>query len=186
MSRPDHALILPISDLDLARDEGTKLRLAGIITAVSPYSALVVLTDLHPTCDYTPASVLVDLSLCIEQPAGRAGWRVGSQTVPPELKTPLMVIGHLVRRDRPVDLSFIDVPAPASSDRSEPQIRPAIVAFQEQHRREELLPNRYFVLEAILAKPLNPTFDLRLWNNTARLRSQHEWQHAKGKHKTRS
>ncbi|SNX82252.1 uncharacterized protein MEPE_00958 [Melanopsichium pennsylvanicum] len=168
MSQPEHAQILPISDLDLARDVHSKLRLAGIVGAVHPHnSCLVALTDPNPAPGYAPVSLLIDLSLCTDQPSG---WKKSKQLVPPQIKSMLMVIGHLVQRQTPVDVSFVT--DTAKKDLGKPQIREAIPAFTQD---QDLVPNRYFVLEAILVKPLDHTFDLRLWNRAARLRSQHEW-----------
>ncbi|SPO22840.1 uncharacterized protein UTRI_01518 [Ustilago trichophora] len=188
MSRPDSAIILPISDIDHSRDVSCKLRLAGIVTSVSPTNpSLITLSDPFPTTEYTSASLLVDLSLCTDQ---SAGWKRGSlQSVPPELKSMLMVIGYLTKRTNPVDIDFLT----ANRDRinlAEPQIRHSIKGFGQGERGEELIPNRWFVVEAMLVKTLDHTFDLRLWNRTARMRSQHEWQlhsssskNTRGKHK---
>lgn len=172
MSRPSPALILPISDLVLSRDDGRKLRLAGIVTAISPTcSSLVTLTDPFPAPHNTPTSVLVDLSLCTAQPA--AAWtKTHPQTVPPELKTKLMVIGHLVRRETRLDISWATAQH-TPLHLAEPQIPSAIARLSAENNH--LVPNPFFVLEAILIKPLDHTFDLALWNHTARLRSHHEW-----------
>ncbi|SPO25006.1 uncharacterized protein UTRI_01518_B [Ustilago trichophora] len=188
MSRPDPATILPISDIDHSRDASSKLRLAGIVTSICPINpSLITLSDPFPATDYASASILVDLSLCTDQ---SAGWKRGSlQCVPPELKSMLMVIGHLTKRDNPVDIGFLTATG-ETIDLGEPQIRSSINAFGQGETAEELVPNRWFVLEAMLVKPLDHTFDLRLWNRAARLRSQHEWQlhslssrDAKGKRK---
>lgn len=169
MSRTtDTAHILPISDLVPSRDASSKLRLAGLVTAICPLTSLIVLTDPYPTASSGVGSVLVDLSLCTDQ---TGGWsRKHSQSVPPELKSKVMVIGHLTRRDVPVDISFLT--GKEESGWEGVQLKQAVDHFRERWAP----PNRYFVLEAILVKPLDHTFDLQLWNHTARRRSQHEWQ----------
>lgn len=194
MSKPDHALILPISDIDLSRDAERKLRITGLVTAISPHrSSLVVVSDLHPADGDEAASVLVDLSLCAQSDADSysysdktdaGGWssyrkevkqgpQRGRGVVPPELKSKVMIIGHLTKRDTPEDINWVTrgekVPL------IEPQVHNTISELRIEGEESALIPNRYFVLEALLFKPLQPSFDLALWNYTARLRSQHEW-----------
>ncbi|CDS00821.1 hypothetical protein [Sporisorium scitamineum] len=162
----DSALILPISDVDLSRDENRKLRLAGYVTAVSPSNAsFIVLTDPYPSAASTTAGlILVDLSLCTDQSGNggeSGGWnKKHPQQVPPELKSAIMVIGHLTRHTRPVDIGFLANPEKA--DWGQVQVRSAVSMGGES------LPNRFFVLEAMLVKPLDYTFDLKLWNHAAR------------------
>lgn len=194
MSKPDAALIFPISDIDLSRDAGSKLRIAGTVTAIDPHcSSIVLVSDLLPTDGREAASLLIETSLCsqhtevpshsnVSNDAG--GWRTyrhelkngagkGPGVVPPELKTKVMIIGHLVRRDLPLDISFV------SSTQTPPLIEPKLHASINQLRtmadQTSLLPNPYFLLEALVFKPLPPTFDLALWNHTSRLRSHHQW-----------
>lgn len=174
--------------MDHSRDVSCKLRLAGIVTSISPTNpSLITLSDPFPSTDYTSASLLVDLSLCTDQSAGRK--RGSPQCVPPELKNMLMVIGHLTKRTNPVDIDFL-TGKQDSVNLAEPQVRNSIKEFGQGERGQELMPNRWFVLEAMLVKTLDHTFDLRLWNRAARMRSQHEWQlhsssskNARGKHK---
>ncbi|EST10179.2 hypothetical protein PSEUBRA_000592 [Kalmanozyma brasiliensis GHG001] len=168
------AHILPISDLVHSRDVGSKLRLAGIVTAVNPTNAsLIVLSDPFPSPNSDPGSLLVDLSLCTDQSGTTgAGWHKSHpQLVPPPLKGMIMVIGHLIRREVAIDIDFLHNQTQRGWDGV--QTNDALPHFEND---EWDLPNRFFVLEAILIKPLDHTFDLRLWNHTARLRSQHEWQ----------
>ncbi|PWZ00913.1 hypothetical protein BCV70DRAFT_84643 [Testicularia cyperi] len=179
MSRPDYALILPIADLDLGRDQGRKLRLAGFITSIDPASSLCVLSD-------EGSSLLVDLSLCTQphdeyDQSDPGGWRhyraqqqqkdpaqTGIDIVPPQLKSKCMVIGYLVRQQDPVDIAFVQSGRARLSDSGEVQTPSSSSVEQE-------LPNRFFVLEAILARELDPSYDLSLWNRTARLRSLYEY-----------
>lgn len=169
----DTALILPISDLDLSRDENRKLRVAGHVTAISPTDAsLIVLTDPFPVdAKRGGISILVDLSLCTDQTgdSGQGGaWsKKRPQQVPPELKSTIMVIGHLTRFTRPLDLAFLS--SPEMIECADVQMRSAV------SMEGRSLPNRYFVLEAMLVKPLDHTFNLQLWNQAARMRSDHQW-----------
>lgn len=172
--RTDPAIILPISDLSLSRDVTLKLRLAGIVTAVSPTnSSLILLSDPFPassSSSSSAASILVDLSLCTDQPDDSARlWSKNTQPVPPELKSTLMVIGHLTKRSTPVDTSFLSESKP---DWSRVQMKDAV---QLGNGKEWKGMNRWFVVEALLVKPLGREFDLRLWNDTARMRSNHLW-----------
>ncbi|SJX60951.1 uncharacterized protein SRS1_12174 [Sporisorium reilianum f. sp. reilianum] len=167
----DPALILPISDIDLSRDENRKLRVAGHVTAVCPSDAsLIVLTDPFPSSSSGCGSILVDLSLCTDQSSdtGGAGWsKKHPQQVPPDLKAAVMVIGHLTRRSQPVDVGFLRNPEKA--DWSQVQVRSAVPI------KRGATPNRFFVLEALLVRALDHTFDLGLWNRAARVRSEHQW-----------
>lgn len=200
MANLDYALILPISDIDLRRDQGRKLRVAGYVTAIDPdMSTTVVLSEIDQH-----GSILVDLSLCTnpepaDDPYSRAnagGWRhyshqqqrqqMGTSTiVPPTIKSVCMVLGYLRKHKAPIDTSFLDKEErPTSSRSSEPLISDTANVRQAR-------PNDRFYLEAILVKELDHTFDLKLWNYTARLRSQHEWKnapsstHDKGKQRAR-
>ncbi|CBQ70277.1 conserved hypothetical protein [Sporisorium reilianum SRZ2] len=169
----DPALILPISDINLSRDENRKLRVAGHVTAVSPSNAsLIVLTDPFPSSSSGCGSILVDLNLCTDQSGDRgesgAGWsKKHPQQVPPDLKAAVMVIGHLTRRSQPVDVGFLRNPEKA--DWSQVQVRSAVPI------KGGATPNRFFVLEALLVRALDHTFDLGLWNRAARVRSEHQW-----------
>ncbi|GAC98984.1 hypothetical protein PHSY_006581 [Pseudozyma hubeiensis SY62] len=169
--RTDPAIILPISDLSLSRDVTLKLRLAGIVTAVSPTnSSLILLSDPFPASTSSAGSILVDLSLCTDHPDDTARlWSKNAQLVPPELKSTLMVIGHLTKRSTPVDTGFL---AESKPDWSRVQLKDAV---QLGNGKEWTEVNRWFVVEALLVKPLGREFDLRLWNETARLRSIHLW-----------
>ncbi|KAJ9479828.1 hypothetical protein PHBOTO_003315 [Pseudozyma hubeiensis] len=170
--RTDPAIILPISDLSLSRDVTLKLRLAGIVTAVSPTnSSLILLCDPFPaSASSSAASVLVDLSLCTDQSDDTARlWSKNTQLVPPELKSSLMVIGHLTRRSTPVDVDFL---SQSKADWSRVQLKDAVQLGNGKEWKEV---NRWFVVEALLVKPLGREFDLRLWNDTARMRSNYLW-----------
>lgn len=172
--RTDTALILPISDLSLSRDVDRKFRLAGIVTAVSPSdSSLVVLSDPYPASDGCAGSILVDLSLCIDQSqdGSKGGWgRTTPQVVPPELKCKCMVIGHLTRLPLPMDITF--ALRQSHIDLGQVQLHHAVHLMRQKWASSL---NRYFVLEATLIKPLDDEFDLQLWNRTARVRSHHLW-----------
>lgn len=175
MSKPAHAQILPISDISLSREANTKLRLTGLVTAIQP--PFLVLTDLHPSKSTSPASLLVDINLCVGE---------GVKWDPPELKSKLMVIGHLIQRSTPANLDWMESKGVKGiKDLSEPQVGNAV---KTAGKGEGWVPNKWFVLEALLLKPLDPAYDLALWNYTARLRSKHEWEHhgsskVKGKRK---
>lgn len=171
MSQPETALILPISDISLNRDQ-TKLRLAGIITAINPQnSSIVVLSDPFPSpsSDTTQCSILVDLSLCISN----NGWKRGNEAKLPKLKSKLMVIGHLTRREVGMEVGWVTNSGKEGRELVEPQLRTSL----GEGERGKWMPNKYFILEAILVKPLDEQFDLALWNTAARMRSQNEWSH---------
>jgi hypothetical protein len=154
MSRAEPAQLVPINDVQPSLFAGRKLRVAGTVTALAS-STLLILSDLHPRTGHPPSSVLVDLSLC---------------AVPsPPLKTPLMVLGTLTRRSTPIDLAFTTAPAPI------PPIDAQVAATVFPLRTDIQLPSRLFVLEALVCKPLDHTFDLALWNHAARLRSHADW-----------
>lgn len=183
--RTDAAIILPISDVSLGRDVNLKLRLAGVVTAVSPCTPwLVLLSDPHPVPDSSRSkssggcrSVLVDLSLCVDQShdANGASWgRTSRQVVPPELKSCVMVIGHLTQRGTPVDTRFLHDSKQNDDEKWTSEVHLHHAAPQLQHPAWGRV-NRWFVVEALLVKQLDASFDLALWNRTARTRSEHEW-----------
>lgn len=78
-----------------------------------------------------------------------------------------MVIGTLTKRDVPFDLTWVG--GGEGKDLSEPQVGSSVKGLEK--------PNKWFVMEAVLMKELDWSFDLALWNTAARMRSQNEWHH---------
>lgn len=191
MAEPEYALSLPISDIEPRRDLGRKFRIAGHVTAIDPsMSTTVVLSEMADPHHSSSSSIIVDLSLCVnpeppDDPFSRAnagGWRlytqqqqrqqVGTSTiVPPALKSMCMVIGYLRKHGRTIDTDFAQHQPRSSTSSSTDPVLPHAANVRQPS------PHTRFFIEAILVKELDHTFDLNLWNYTARLRSQHEWKH---------
>ncbi|KDN53185.1 hypothetical protein K437DRAFT_253198 [Tilletiaria anomala UBC 951] len=102
---PSRALILPLADIIVTRDERSKLKVAGTVTMIDPGSATCVVSDLSSTAVFNsagfeasarstgvaPPSLAIDLSSCLEDPS----------VYTPGLGDKVQCTGYLERKEIP-------------------------------------------------------------------------------------